>query len=92
MSLDIRRGDIVDFAGGTAEVLRLEANSEGGLNVSLKLAEKAEDLAPDVLRAGGPDEREGDSDNPERSVELVHDEDGNVRRAVEKKEESEEDE
>jgi hypothetical protein len=92
MSLDIRRGDIVDALGGSAEILRIEANSEGSYNVTLKLVERAEDLSPDVLRAGGPDEREGDSDNAERAVVLTYDDEGNVRKAVEAGSEESEDE
>lgn len=80
---DLRKGDILDFAGGKVEVLKTEANSEGGLNLYLKFSDSEEDLSPDVLRAGGPDEREGDSDNSDRSVEVVKDDNGNTKAAFE---------
>lgn len=61
---DIRRGDIVEAFGGVAEVQRVEGNSEGGYDVTLKVAEAVDKLAPNVLRFGGPDEREEDKDHP----------------------------
>jgi len=57
---DIRKGDIFEFAGGTAEVQLVQANSEGGLDVVLRYAESREELSRNVYRKGGPDERDED--------------------------------
>jgi hypothetical protein len=66
---DIRKGDMLDMAGGTAEVLSVVANNEGGLDVSLRYAASKEELSRTVYRKGGPDEREEDKDTHSEDYE-----------------------
>lgn len=59
---DVRKGDVLEVAGGHAEVLQVVANNEGGLDITLRYAEDKADLSRTVYRKGGPDEREDDED------------------------------
>lgn len=57
---DIRKGDVLRFKGGHAEVLAVVANNEGGLDLTLRYHENKHELSRTVYRKGGPDEREDD--------------------------------
>lgn len=59
---DVRKGDVLNLEMGAAEVLKVEANNEGGMDVTLRLADSRDDLSRSVLRKGGPDERDEDVD------------------------------
>lgn len=67
---DIRKGDVLEFADGHAEVLHVVANNEGGLDISLRYAEDKKDLSRTVYRKGGPDEREDDEAFEEPADDL----------------------
>lgn len=72
---DIRKGDVLDFAGGTAEVQSVVANNEGGLDVTLRYADSRDELSRNVLRKGGPDERDEDVNTHHEDYDS-EDEDG----------------
>jgi len=74
---DIRKGDIVKLHGLDAEVQSVVATSDGPV-VTL-LLEVDGKLARNVLRRGGPDEREDDKHvRPEEGHEVDADEDEDV--------------
>lgn len=51
--IDIRRGDILDIADSVGEVLKVDANADGGLDVLVRVAECEECLRPRILKGRG---------------------------------------
>lgn len=72
--MDLRKGDLVEVAGGAAEVLSVVANNEGGYDLVLRVAASRDELSRTVLRKGGPDERDEDKSTHHEDYESDDDE------------------